>query len=469
MNKSGESKPDGVVDMMIFINIADNKWHSNPNLCLLQHPCYYITRDKANGYEVKIHTSNGTTQDYQPELDRQVGIIAHEYAHTFGLYDLYDQTYFSTNAASVEYSAGIGYWGLMGEGYGMWGLYSLCEFSKIKMGWITPNKITSYTLNLQVQPGTAYKIQPSTFPDDEYFLISYRDHSNFYDRKLPAGLLVWHIDESLRNNTNEFHKFVDLECADGLYSEAGQPDPISGGDNLDYWAKFDSTYTNQHNGNKYDDTDPFDGDRHTAFTPYTNPNSNGYGPSDRNKQGNVSKLAIHNIRPGGICDVIFNFWKGDLKADTVWKVVQSPYYLGGNVNVPAGVALIIEPGTVIEYNGYSIISTGGTIIRGDVVTSTTRNQNVPVCYILFQNYPNPFNPTTMIQYELIQPADVLLKIYNAAGQEVRTLIDQPQRAGANSVKWDGTDNGGVRVSSGVYLCKMETAAGYQTIKMLLLR
>jgi len=76
---------------------------------------------------------------------------------------------------------------------------------------------------------------------------------------------------------------------------------------------------------------------------------------------------------------------------------------------------------------------------------------------LEQNWPNPFNTKTIINYQLsiINSAPTTLKIYNILGQEVRTLVDGKQPPGYYSVRWDGRDNQGKEVSSGVYFCRLE--------------
>jgi len=89
---------------------------------------------------------------------------------------------------------------------------------------------------------------------------------------------------------------------------------------------------------------------------------------------------------------------------------------------------------------------------------------------LGNNYPNPFNPVTTIRYSIKERAHVSLKVYNAAGQLVRTLIDEVQAPDeVKPVEWDGNNNGGHTVSSGVYFYKMVTKNFAQTKKMVLLK
>ncbi|MSS73884.1 MAG: T9SS type A sorting domain-containing protein [Candidatus Latescibacteria bacterium] len=88
---------------------------------------------------------------------------------------------------------------------------------------------------------------------------------------------------------------------------------------------------------------------------------------------------------------------------------------------------------------------------------------------LNQNYPNPFNPETAIRYELPRATNVRMTIYNAQGQAVRTLVDGPRPAGAQAVRWDGRDDRGRGVASGIYYYRLEAAGFSETQKMLLLK
>lgn len=89
---------------------------------------------------------------------------------------------------------------------------------------------------------------------------------------------------------------------------------------------------------------------------------------------------------------------------------------------------------------------------------------------LAQNYPNPFNPTTVICYDLSVNSRVVLKIFNILGQEVRTLVDgKIEMAGRYAVSWDGKDNIGNPIATGIYLYCLETSKAVQMKKMTLLR
>jgi hypothetical protein len=88
---------------------------------------------------------------------------------------------------------------------------------------------------------------------------------------------------------------------------------------------------------------------------------------------------------------------------------------------------------------------------------------------LHQNYPNPFNPGTRIQYTLKKRGHVTLHIYNVLGEKVKTLLDRDQPAGFYQMDWNGKDDNGKDISSGLYFYKLEVSGFSQAKKMLLLK
>lgn len=93
----------------------------------------------------------------------------------------------------------------------------------------------------------------------------------------------------------------------------------------------------------------------------------------------------------------------------------------------------------------------------------------PTLFRLEQNYPNPFNSTTVIGYQLSDFSDVQLIIFNTTGQLVRTLVARNQTPGAYTMVWDGRDNSGQPISSGVYLCRLQVGNQAQTRKLMLVK
>jgi hypothetical protein len=88
---------------------------------------------------------------------------------------------------------------------------------------------------------------------------------------------------------------------------------------------------------------------------------------------------------------------------------------------------------------------------------------------LYQNVPNPFKQATEISYQLAKATGVSIKVYNNAGQLVRTLVNSNQSAGPHSVKWDGRDNDRNKVSAGVYIYRLQAGGRNLTQKMVVIR
>ncbi len=94
---------------------------------------------------------------------------------------------------------------------------------------------------------------------------------------------------------------------------------------------------------------------------------------------------------------------------------------------------------------------------------------VPLSFELAQNYPNPFNPSTTIRYALPAPMEINLSIYNVLGQRVRTAVSGRQLAGGHTLVWDGTNDVGKPVASGVYFYRLKAGPFVKTRKMMLIR
>lgn len=93
----------------------------------------------------------------------------------------------------------------------------------------------------------------------------------------------------------------------------------------------------------------------------------------------------------------------------------------------------------------------------------------PRHFALDQNYPNPFNGDTSIRYTLARSTAVELKVYNLAGQQITTLINGMRAVGIHTVSWDGRDDDGKALASGVYIYRLRTEPSVLTKKLLLLR
>jgi streptogramin lyase len=111
---------------------------------------------------------------------------------------------------------------------------------------------------------------------------------------------------------------------------------------------------------------------------------------------------------------------------------------------------------------------GACIDDGELFDSTA---DVPVAEsgLAADNYPNPFNPSTTIRFTTSNPGPVRLVVYNALGQQVRTLASGFRNAGTHAVFWDGRDDRGHDVASGVYVYRLRSGSSEVTNRMLLLK
>lgn len=119
-----------------------------------------------------------------------------------------------------------------------------------------------------------------------------------------------------------------------------------------------------------------------------------------------------------------------------------------------------------NYNQAELFSCLGEDLTGvEEKSDPGENSN----FRLMQNYPNPFNPETRISYTLPHDALVKLAIYNIKGQKVKTLVHEFETAGHRSIRWEGTDEAGEKVASGIYFYRLKAGDFSQTCKMVLIK
>jgi len=181
-----------------------------------------------------------------------------------------------------------------------------------------------------------------------------------------------------------------------------------------------------------------------------------------------NQIYVHN----GLAVLIKAGW---LSADPRNGIVTA----GGNSNVIITCdASTLEPGTYtgsLVVTGYDMnhmvdqitvpvtFNVGATGLDDDPATQ------IPTEFALHQNYPNPFNPTTELKFDLPVDCHVTLEVFNLLGQKITTVLDKEMRAGYRSVIWNGDDNNGRQVASGVYFYKLTAGDRIFTKKMTMLK
>jgi hypothetical protein len=129
------------------------------------------------------------------------------------------------------------------------------------------------------------------------------------------------------------------------------------------------------------------------------------------------------------------------------------------------------PAVSVVYYCLEQVDLDGTTSRSRVIEVVMSEASVlPVEMALLPNYPNPFNPGTTIAFDVNKAAVVSLRVLDLSGQVVRTLVaGEPYGAGRYQVVWDGRNEQGMRVASGVYLYQLSTADFRSLRKMTLLQ
>jgi len=90
-------------------------------------------------------------------------------------------------------------------------------------------------------------------------------------------------------------------------------------------------------------------------------------------------------------------------------------------------------------------------------------------YVLGNNYPNPFNPTTTINFQTPKASDVTMLVYNTLGQKVKTLVNENMPIGKHTVVWDGRNDAGQMLPTGMYFYTLKAGSTSLTKKMLLVK
>jgi hypothetical protein len=134
-----------------------------------------------------------------------------------------------------------------------------------------------------------------------------------------------------------------------------------------------------------------------------------------------------------------------------------------------GREIIVRNNCDLTLNSYFLAHPDGLLAKKQAESSqeSSTTTELPKTFALDQNYPNPFNPTTTIRYQLPEQRDVNLVVYNMLGQVVKTLVHEVQPPGIYNARWDGTNNRGMSVASGIYFYRL-TAGGFVVSKKMIL-
>jgi hypothetical protein len=164
-------------------------------------------------------------------------------------------------------------------------------------------------------------------------------------------------------------------------------------------------------------------------------------------------------------------WMGTEGGMTKFDDIHWTTYCPANSALPASYVSNIT----IDKNGnkwFAVVPGGLAVFKEGGIAAVKKivDENCgPENFVLKQNFPNPFNPETEISYKIPVPQTVTLSIFDMTGRLVRTLVHERKNSGHHSIRWNGRDNDGNIVSSGVYLYRIKTEEFCMTRKAILVR
>ncbi|MDD4310253.1 MAG: T9SS type A sorting domain-containing protein, partial [Candidatus Cloacimonetes bacterium] len=166
--------------------------------------------------------------------------------------------------------------------------------------------------------------------------------------------------------------------------------------------------------------------------------------------------------------------------EVLYKVFEAPASQWVSVTKPGSSRShnlnVLDPDTWYEMKIASIYNPGPNEIYLESETklvnfnvSVDNDDPISISASSLVNYPNPFNPSTVIEFELKQPGDTRLVLYNLKGQQIKVLEDNALPAGVQKRLWDGKDKNGAACASGIYYLRLTTGITTQTRKILLMK
>ena len=262
----------------------------------------------------------------------------------------------------------------------------------------------------------------------------------YVDRVLTYSAMSCTLLLLRRDGINNWHRDTVATHSDGYY----------GSDGTDYTGALSHLIFDSNN---------------TPHVIFSDVASTHYPPPDN------QLLGVGNIRYGVLKDSAWNF-------TTLYRQPRPADFLHSTEMY--GMCLLLSENSdsirvigeeLIVYGAYQYHANLLDIAWASEPTDVDENpeQALPERFELSQNYPNPFNPGTAVRFELPRRSVVTVRVHNLLGQLVKTLVDADYPAGEHSVYWDGKDDLGRPVASGVYFCRVNACEAVETKKMLLIR
>ena len=321
-------------------------------------------------------------------------------------------------------------------------------------------------------------------PVDEYWLVENRRRRGFDEHLKAEGLLIYHVDDAVMKSRygnsggtdDQAARGIVVEEADGAYNLLAIG-AANRGDEGDPWpgllASFDASTTP---GTGSNDGDPTSisilsmadvGDTVQVAWRAGNPapTFTGVTPATAEADGSTITVALEGadrIAHGAVVRMIRSGDPAIEATEVEW--LDTDRVLATFAAEPA------DRGTwdvVVENPDGQNALVAAAFTWNAVATDVPSDLRVPTTFALERNVPNPFNPRTLIRFAVPHTAPVQLRVYDARGRAVATLVDETLVAGHHEVVWDGRDASGRAVASGVYFARMQAEGFASTQKMLM--
>ena len=191
--------------------------------------------------------------------------------------------------------------------------------------------------------------------------------------------------------------------------------------------------------------------------------------SDIQAESTVEGIELTWITQSEVNSAGFHVWRSDTEEGEYTRMTTSLISSMGNNSSGSEYKFTdanVESSQTFYYKIEELGSDGSSQEFGPIQVEA---MIIPEVFALKQNYPNPFNPTTTISYDVPEVADVTIKVFSLLGKEVKTLYNKQQLPGRYTETWDGSDNTGRKLASGVYFLRMHADDFVQIRKMTLIR
>jgi M6 family metalloprotease-like protein len=311
-------------------------------------------------------------------------------------------------------------------------------------------------------------------PPAEYFLVENRQAiGSDVNVAGGGGLVIWQVDQADQTGGpgNNRPRGLAVQQADGLghlelnvnRGDAGDPYPGSANNTQFTTISIPNSLSNN-------------GTSTTASVLVGGPNGN---PIPATMTGGWPAPAPASVTPvsANTGDVLSIQIDGSVFAKTpdvelvdgATTIVATSVYWAGKDRVIADFDLTGAPGGFYDVVVFNPHQASAALVDGFQIQGATAAGDLPAKFALMPNYPNPFNPATTIRYEIASRTDVELRVYDVRGALVSTLVNKSQAPGAYSIEWNGTDDKGSPVSSGVYFYRITAGSFSDVRKMTLLK